>query len=192
MNLSSCVHAKSLDPGIEPGSPALGADALTSEPQGGPLSHFSRVQLCDPMDGGPPGSSLHGFSRQEYWSGLPCPPPDLPNPGIKPTSLTSPALAGRFFTTNATWEAPHYISVIMFKEKKNTGLKSCKVFTAGRGQLTSLLTADTQILSQRGVCWSIRCQPHHGALNVHQPRCSSGTELGSTPACLVVDQLLIS
>ena len=48
-----------------------------------------------------------GFSRQEYWSGLPCPPPgDLPNPGIEPVSLTSPALAGRFFTTSATWEAP--------------------------------------------------------------------------------------
>ena len=41
-----------------------------------------------------------GFSRQEYWSGLPCPPPgDLLNPGIKPASLTSPALAGVFFTT---------------------------------------------------------------------------------------------
>ena len=40
-----------------------------------------------------------GFSRQEYWSGLPFPPPrDLPNPGIKPTSLEPPALAGRFFT----------------------------------------------------------------------------------------------
>ena len=48
-----------------------------------------------------------GFSRQEYWSGLPCPPPrDLPNPGIEPESLMSPALAGRFFTTSATWEAP--------------------------------------------------------------------------------------
>ena len=33
-----------------------------------------------------------GFSRQEYWSGLPCPPPDLPNPGIKPVSLTPPAI----------------------------------------------------------------------------------------------------
>ena len=39
-----------------------------------------------------------GFFRQEYWSGLPCPPPgDLPDPGIKPASLTSPALAGGFF-----------------------------------------------------------------------------------------------
>ena len=41
-----------------------------------------------------------GFSRQEYWSGLPFPAPgDLPNPGIKPASFSSPALAGRFFTT---------------------------------------------------------------------------------------------
>ena len=48
------------------------------------------------------------FSRQEYWSGLPCPPPeDLPNPGIKPMSLISPTLAGRFFTASATWEALH-------------------------------------------------------------------------------------
>ena len=47
-----------------------------------------------------------GFSRQGYWSGLPCPPPgDLPNLGIKPASLTSPALAGKFFTTGTTWEA---------------------------------------------------------------------------------------
>ena len=47
-----------------------------------------------------------GFSRQEYWSGFPgSPPGDLPHPRIKPMSLMSPALAGGFFTTNATWEA---------------------------------------------------------------------------------------
>ena len=41
-----------------------------------------------------------GFSRQEYWSGLPVPPPgDLPHPGIEPRSLVSPSLAGGFFTT---------------------------------------------------------------------------------------------
>ena len=46
------------------------------------------------------------FSRQEYWRGLPCPPPgDLSDPGITPVSLKSPALSGRFFTTSATWEA---------------------------------------------------------------------------------------
>ena len=50
-----------------------------------------------------------GFSRQEYWSGLPCPPPgDLPNPGTEPTPLMSPALAGELFTTSATWEAQSY------------------------------------------------------------------------------------
>ena len=44
-----------------------------------------------------------GFSRQEYWNGLPCPPPgDLPHSGIEPVSPTCPALAGRFFTTIAT------------------------------------------------------------------------------------------
>ena len=60
------------------------------------------------MDCSPPNSSVHGveFSRQEYWGGLPCPPPgDLPDPGIELMSLMSPALAGGFFTTNATWEA---------------------------------------------------------------------------------------
>ena len=47
-----------------------------------------------------------GFSRQEYWSGLPCPPAgDLPDPEIEPTSLMSPSLAGVFFITSATWEA---------------------------------------------------------------------------------------
>ena len=53
-----------------------------------------------------------GFSRQEFWSGLPCPPPgDLPSPGIEPTSLRSPEMAGGFFTTSATWEAQyqHYL-----------------------------------------------------------------------------------
>ena len=46
-----------------------------------------------------------GFSKQEYWNGLLCPPPgDLPNPGMEPVSHMSLALAGRFFITNATWE----------------------------------------------------------------------------------------
>ncbi|ELR58856.1 hypothetical protein M91_15770, partial [Bos mutus] len=44
-----------------------------------------------------------GFSRQEYWNRFPFPTPgDLPNPGIKPSSLASPALASGFFTTSTT------------------------------------------------------------------------------------------
>ena len=55
--------------------------------------------LCDPVDCSPPSLSMW-LSPQEHQSGLPFPPPgDLPNPKIKPVSLTSPALAGRFFTT---------------------------------------------------------------------------------------------
>ena len=72
------------------------------------LIHFSRVQLCAtlwtvayqvPL--------IMGFSRQEYWRGLPWPPPgNLPDPGITPRSLMSHALTGRFFTTSTTWKIP--------------------------------------------------------------------------------------
>ena len=76
------------------------------------LSHFRRVQLCEILwTVARQAPQSRGFSRQEYWSGLPCPPPgDLPDLGIEPASLTSPALAGGFFTISATWEAP----VILF------------------------------------------------------------------------------
>ena len=60
-----------------------------------------------------------GFSRQEYWSGLPCPPPgDLSNPGIKPACLRSPELAGGFFITRATWEAQLPVELVPKKKKK--------------------------------------------------------------------------
>ena len=58
------------------------------------------LQACLPME----------FSRQEYWGGLPFPPPgDLPFPEFELASLMSLALAGRFFTTSTTWEAPEKI-----------------------------------------------------------------------------------
>ena len=59
--------------------------------------------LCNPINCSPPGSSI---LQARILSGLPCPSPgNLPHPGIKPTSLTSPALAGRLFTTSTIWEA---------------------------------------------------------------------------------------
>ena len=58
----------------------------------------SCLTLCDPMDCSTPAPLLMEFSRQEYWSRLPFPTPgDLPNPGIKPVSPVSPALASGFF-----------------------------------------------------------------------------------------------
>ena len=60
----------------------------------------SCLSLCEPMDYSPPAPLSKGFSRQEYWNGLPFPPPDdLPKPRIEPMSLDSSALADRFFTT---------------------------------------------------------------------------------------------
>ena len=59
--------------------------------------------LCDPIYRTLPGSSVHGIFRQQYWSGVPFPPTgDLLDPGIEPTFLISPALAGGFFTTRTT------------------------------------------------------------------------------------------
>ena len=56
------------------------------------------------------------FSRQEYWHGLPFPSPgDLPDPGIKPAHLVSPALAGMFFTTSTTWETLIYLFLYICK-----------------------------------------------------------------------------
>ena len=75
------------------------------------LSRFSRVQLCvTPWTVIWQAPQCLGFSRQEYWSGFPFPPPgDLPDPGIELMSLMSPAVAGRFITASATWEAPLYL-----------------------------------------------------------------------------------
>ena len=68
------------------------------------------LTLCDPMDCNHQAPLSIGFSRQKYWRGLPFPlPRDLPDPGIE---LTSPALAGGFFTTVLTKYSWTLISVL--------------------------------------------------------------------------------
>ena len=81
--------------------------------------HAKLLHLCptlwDPMDCSP-SRILYpmGFSRQEYWSGLPRPPVgDLPNPGIEPVSLRSPALAGVFFITSLADVERSFCSVLI-------------------------------------------------------------------------------
>ena len=73
------------------------------------LSHFSCVRLfATPWTVAPQPPLSMGFSRQEFWSGLPCPlPGDLPDPGIQPMPLTSPASAGGFFTTEPHTGKPY-------------------------------------------------------------------------------------
>ena len=67
------------------------------------LSLWSCATLCGPMDCSLPGSSVLGILQARILEWLPFP---LPNSGMEPESLMSPALAGRFFTTNTIWEAP--------------------------------------------------------------------------------------
>ena len=87
-----CVHAKSLQ---------------------------SCLTLCNPMDHSPQGSFVHGILQARVPEcSLPCIlPGDLSNPRIEPTSLRSPALAGGFFTTSATWEASNTTGLFSLKKQ---------------------------------------------------------------------------
>ena len=85
-------------------------------------SRFSCVQLCDPVDCSPPGSSVHGVSRQQYWGGLPCPPPgDLPDPGTEPTSLMSKQMLVLLYL---------FLSFKFFSLKKNFYYDSSATFSS--------------------------------------------------------------
>ena len=91
------------------------------------LTQFSHVQLSETLWTRAHQAFLSmGFSRQGYWSGLPClPPGDLPDTGIEPMSLMSPALAGGFFTTGTTWEAPFLIlSVVIYSYLLHFNIKT--------------------------------------------------------------------
>ena len=73
--------------------------------------------FCDLMDN--QATLSMEFSRQEYRSGLPFPPTGhLPNPGIKPVSLVSPAVAGWFFTSWATGDAPPWAMATKDKARR--------------------------------------------------------------------------
>ena len=74
------------------------------------LSHFSGIQLFVTLWTVAHQAPLSmGLSKEEYWTGLPCPSPeDLPNAGTEPASRMSSALASRYVTTSATWEA-HFV-----------------------------------------------------------------------------------
>ena len=82
------------------------------------LSHFSGVRFFVTLwTAAHQAPLLMGFSRQEYWSGLPFPSPgDLPDPVIELLSPMSPALAGRFFATSATWEAQYNGTNLIHKD----------------------------------------------------------------------------
>ena len=85
---------------------------------GGSLFAMSCLSLCDPVDCGPQGSSVHGKCRQEYWSGWPFPSPvRLPHPGIRPTSPATPALQVDSLPTEPPAK-PQLIPLCFLKKKK--------------------------------------------------------------------------
>ena len=99
-------------------------------------SHFSRVWLFVILRIVARQVPLSmGFSRQEYWSGLPCPPPgDLPDPGIEAAPLMSPALTGRFFTTSTTGKPQWGLSLPSVMRTSNSGTCSDLMPGAAHGK----------------------------------------------------------
>ena len=96
-----------------------------------------------------------GFSKQEYWSGLPFPTPgNLPNPRIEPVSLISPELPGRFFTTSTIWETQKYgINEPIYETGTNSDIENrCVVAKAekGKGEVyTGRLRLEDEIITFR-------------------------------------------
>ena len=87
------------------------------------VSCFRRVWLCNPVDCSLPGSSIHRILQARILEWVACLPlGDLPDPGIKPAPLMSPALAGRFSMASTTWEAwwAGYLAFILFFVKQKT------------------------------------------------------------------------
>ena len=139
------------------------------------------LTFCNPMDYSPPGSSVHGDSPGKNTAvgchallqGI------FPNPRIKPASLMSPALAGRFFTTSATWEAPMWLTISVCKYlSKHIELDvfkwivlhviykflKCSIWcqeNAGHYEACTLLRASlvAQMVKHLPAMWETRAQP---------------------------------
>ena len=97
-----------------------------------------------------------GFSRQEYWSGLPCPlPGDLPNPGIEPSSHTSPTLADGFLTSSITWEvhAGHYPQVNYVSEVEIVNIAFITLYIPSSNTHTLMSIHTPYILIQLHGCY---------------------------------------
>ena len=127
------------------------------------LSHFSSVQLFVTLRTVAHQAPLSmGFSRQEYWSGLPCPPPgDLPDPGIEPVSLMSPALAGVFFTTSTTWEAllwPHLTMITSLLQILTPNTRLLRVPWTARRSSQSILKEISPEYSLEGLMLKLKLQ----------------------------------
>ena len=128
------------------------------------ISCSSCVQLCATLWAIAHQAPLFmGFSRQEYWSGLSCPPPwDLPDPGMEPE------LAGRFFTTSTTWESTilqyiffflkliyHFTKALKIKDPISVSYLPLNLWCVT--DLRILVTVSGQNLQEKHIYFSLLC-----------------------------------
>ena len=134
------------------------------------LSRFSHVWLfATPWTVARQGPLSMRSSRQEYWSGLPCPSPrDLPQPGMEPMSLMSPALAAGCFTTGATCEALQVGVAINYRAHthRHAHTNAPKSFSIHLPLQTSSYAGSCSPLKK----WSLFSPAD---LSLHQPSCPS-------------------
>ena len=112
--------------------------------------HFSHVQILSTLWTVTCQALLSmGFFRQEYWSVWLCPPPEgLLDPGIKPTSLMSPELAGRFLTISATWEAPSTSVSVSICTIKRSVSRNQAIMENDKGHVSRLETFRQELMLQ--------------------------------------------
>ena len=128
------------------------------------LSRFSRVQRFAALWAVAHQVPLSmKFSWQEYWIGLPCPPPgDLPDPGIRPAFPASPILEGGFFTSGAIWETGTSVSLCLTYPSPCLQALRLLIWTCVLSLLTSRYRPLPVILTHgcvpRNVCLPVGCQ----------------------------------
>ena len=134
-------------------------------------SRFSRVQLfATAWTIALQGPLSMGFSRQEHWSGLPCPPlEDLPDPRVEPASLASRALATRFFTTRTTWEGPQL--EVLTASSRGFAFSSPQTFLLplklSHCSSTSPRVNHLQTWESLLIPWIVSCMTHCHSLQQH-------------------------
>ena len=135
------------------------------------------------------------FSRQEYLSALPFPSPgDLSDPGIKSMSLTSPALAGRFFTTSTTWEAHRLSEALLKKKKKKQSYSTFQKHVPSMGTVCKM-NQNPRRSTKQGFCPPTFCyRPHTPSWQIDTriwlfiyPTESGGVSATRTVQCLSGD-----
>ena len=146
---------------------------------------YTYVCVCaKPLQSGP-------LSRQEYWSGLLCPPPgDLPDPETEPVSLMSLALPGGFFTTSATWEVHIYIYIFFILSSIDSYLGCLLILAIVNNTEVQIshwcpVFLSSGYISRSGLAGSYGCSSFSFLRNLYTAFCNGSTNLHFHQKCRV-------